>query len=120
MMMPLLWPTFVFLLFSSLLPAISSLHNLGGPTKHRDHEVVAHHGVVATDDGRCSRIGMDVLVEGGHAVDAAVAAVLCLGVVSPASSGIGGGSFMLIRLASGEAQGLDMREIAPLQASKVL
>lgn len=62
---------------------------------------MACHGAVATDDGRCSRIGIDVLREGGHAVDAAVAASLCLGVVSPASSGIGGGAFMLIRLASG-------------------
>ena len=81
---------------------------------------MASHGVVATDDGRCSRIGMDALREGGHAVDAAVAASLCLGVVGPASSGMGGGSFMLILLASGEAQAFDMRETAPMKASEVL
>ena len=57
---------------------------------------------------------------GGHAVDASVAATLCLGVVSPASSGIGGGAFMLVRLANGKAQALDMRETAPMQASQVL
>lgn len=80
---------------------------------------MARHGAVATDDGRCSRIGMDVIRDGGHAVDATVAAALCLGVVSPASSGIGGGAFMLLRLANGLAQAFDMRETAPLQASKV-
>ncbi|XP_019197910.1 PREDICTED: gamma-glutamyltranspeptidase 1-like [Ipomoea nil] len=79
----------------------------------------ARHGVVATDDRRCSRIGRDVLVDGGHAVDAAVAAALCLGVVSPASSGIGGGAFMLLRSADGaEVKAFDMRETAPNRASQ--
>lgn len=81
--------------------------------------IKARHGAVATDDGRCSTIGRDVLREGGHAVDAAVAAALCLGVVSPASSGIGGGAFMLIRTADGKAQAFDMRETAPKKASEV-
>ncbi|KAB1199975.1 Gamma-glutamyltranspeptidase 1 [Morella rubra] len=62
--------------------------------------------------------GMEVLREGGHAVDASVATTLCLGIVSPASSGIGGGAFMLLRLSSGKAQAFDMRETAPLQASE--
>lgn len=114
----LLWTTLAFLFSSPLLPTLG-LGNLGGPT-HQRHDVVASHGVVATDDGRCSRIGMDALREGGHAVDAAVAASLCLGVVGLASSGMGGGSFMLILLASGEAQAFDMRETAPMKASEVL
>ncbi|CAN4097253.1 unnamed protein product [Withania somnifera] len=84
----------------------------------RREVIKANHGVVATDDGRCSRIGRDVLREGGHAVDAAVAAALCLGVVSPASSGIGGGAFMLVASADGKAQAFDMRETAPKQASE--
>lgn len=86
----------------------------------RPEVIVASHGAVAADDPRCSRIGIDVLREGGHAVDASVAAALCLGVVSPASSGIGGGAFMLIRSASGKSQAFDMRETAPLLASEVL
>ncbi|KAJ4715634.1 Gamma-glutamyltranspeptidase [Melia azedarach] len=84
----------------------------------RREEIVASNAVVATDDGRCSEIGIEVLKEGGHAVDAAVAASLCLGVVSGASSGIGGGSFMLIRLKNGHTQAIDMREVAPLKASE--
>nr|XP_015890908.2 glutathione hydrolase 1-like isoform X1 [Ziziphus jujuba var. spinosa]XP_024932390.2 glutathione hydrolase 1-like isoform X1 [Ziziphus jujuba var. spinosa] len=114
----LFWPTIAFF-FLSLLLLTSSLDAASNDSqKNRDEVIVSHHGAVATDDGRCSRIGVDVLREGGHAVDASVAAALCLGVVSPASSGIGGGSFMLIRQSSGEAQFFDMRETAPLLASK--
>ncbi|GLU20409.1 hypothetical protein SLE2022_366120 [Rubroshorea leprosula] len=97
-----------------LLPAISTQESEGT----RREVIVARHGAVATDDGRCSVIGMKVLRTGGHAVDAAVAAALCLGVVSSASSGIGGGAFMLIRQANGKAQALDMRETAPAEASQ--
>ncbi|KAM4127922.1 hypothetical protein ACJW30_02G126500 [Castanea mollissima] len=112
-----LFPAITFLFFILLCPT-SSLNAVSGPTKHRHEVIVAHHGAVATDDRRCSRIGMEVLREGGHAVDASVASALCLGVVSPASSGIGGGAFMLLRLSSGKAQAFDMRETAPLKASE--
>ncbi|BAT86496.1 hypothetical protein LR48_Vigan03g303100 [Vigna angularis] len=80
--------------------------------------IYARNGAVATDDRRCSRIGKDILREGGHAADAAVAAALCLGVVSPASSGLGGGAFMLLRQANGVSKAIDMRETAPSLASK--
>ncbi|KAJ0988369.1 hypothetical protein J5N97_006725 [Dioscorea zingiberensis] len=89
-----------------------------GHVASRQEEIISAHGVVAADDWRCSRVGRDVLREGGHAVDAAVAVALCLGVVSPASSGIGGGAFMLLRLANGKAQAFDMRETAPMMSSK--
>ncbi|XP_055811007.1 glutathione hydrolase 1-like isoform X2 [Solanum dulcamara] len=110
------WPCSRFLLVLALLLVISVTST--SLAYDRREVIKANHGVVATDDGRCSRIGRDVLREGGHAVDAAVAAAFCLGVVSPASSGIGGGSFMLIRSADGKTQAFDMREIAPKQASK--
>ncbi|CAL9095779.1 unnamed protein product [Musa acuminata var. zebrina] len=82
-------------------------------------EVESEVGVVAADDWRCSEIGAAALRAGGHAVDAAVAAALCLGVVHPVSSGIGGGAFMVVRSAdSGEAVAIDSRETAPIAASK--
>uniref|UniRef100_A0A453C489 Glutathione hydrolase n=1 Tax=Aegilops tauschii subsp. strangulata TaxID=200361 RepID=A0A453C489_AEGTS len=84
----------------------------------RREAVTSPHGAVAADDERCSRIGRDALRCGGTAVDAAVATSLCLGVVSPASSGIGGGAFMLVRLTDGTAVVYDSRETAPLAATK--
>ncbi|XP_050116151.1 glutathione hydrolase 1-like isoform X1 [Malus sylvestris] len=112
-MMSLLTIVLVFL--SLLLPTWSATR---GSAKSRPEVISVRHGGVATDDRRCSRIGKDVLREGGNAVDVSIAAALCLGVVSPASSGIGGGAFMLVRLASGEAHAFDMRETAPLLASE--
>lgn len=79
-------------------------------------EVQVGKGAVAADDGRCSEVGRDILMQDGNAVDAAVATALCLGVVGAASSGIGGGAFMIIRLANGTTTVLDMRERAPAAA----
>lgn len=77
-------------------------------------------GVVAADDRRCSEVGALMLRLGGHAVDAAVATALCVGVVNPMASGIGGGAFMVVRSAStSEALAFDMRETAPSAASEV-
>ncbi|XP_020211245.1 glutathione hydrolase 1 [Cajanus cajan] len=114
----LLLHVIIGLLLVSNLASASGLNATNGHTKHRAEVIYAHNGAVATDDRRCSRIGLKILREGGHAVDAAVAASLCLGVVSPASSGLGGGAFMLIRLANGFAKAYDMRETAPSHASK--
>lgn len=77
--------------------------------------------VVAADDARCSEIGASVLRSGGHAVDAAVATALCLGVVNPMASGVGGGGFMVVRSADTlQTQTFDFRETAPLAATEVL
>ncbi|KAL5226967.1 hypothetical protein ABZP36_015232 [Zizania latifolia] len=81
-------------------------------------EVEAGVGAVAADDGRCSEVGAAALRAGGHVVDAAVAAALCLGVVHPMSSGIGGGAFIVVRdAASGDAVAFDARETAPAAAT---
>ncbi|KAK7305961.1 hypothetical protein VNO77_43874 [Canavalia gladiata] len=109
----------IALLFLWSLASASSVDSATkGHIEHRGEVIFAYKGAVATDDRRCSRIGMNVLRKGGHAVDAAVAAALCLGVVSPASSGLGGGAFMLLSLANGLAKAFDMRETAPILASK--
>ena len=77
--------------------------------------------VVAADDARCSEIGASFLRAGGHAVDAAVAAAHCLGVVYPMASGVGGGGFMVVRsAATSQTEAIDFRETAPLAASEVL
>lgn len=89
--------------------------------KANDVQIIeSEKGVVAADDGRCSEVGASVLRQGGHAVDAAVATALCLGVVSPMASGIGGGGFMIVRSSStSQNKAYDLRETAPLAASEV-
>ncbi|XP_014517978.1 glutathione hydrolase 3 isoform X1 [Vigna radiata var. radiata] len=90
-----------------------------GMTTSDEDIVESDVGVVATDDARCSAIGVSLIKQGGHAVDAAVAAALCIGVVLSASSGIGGGGFMVVRSSStSQTQAFDMRETAPAAASK--
>jgi len=71
-------------------------------------------GVVAADHLPGARAGADVLAEGGNAADAAVATALALGVVNPASSGIGGGGFALVYVAAEDrVYAFDFREVAP-------
>ncbi|HUH36764.1 MAG TPA: gamma-glutamyltransferase, partial [Spongiibacteraceae bacterium] len=63
-------------------------------------------GAVATVHPLATRAGMQVLADGGNAVDAAVAAALTLGVVDGHNSGLGGGNFALVRWADGRVQAL--------------
>jgi gamma-glutamyltranspeptidase/glutathione hydrolase/leukotriene-C4 hydrolase len=87
-------------------------------------EVTGNRGAVATDDKRCSKAGLEVLEKGGNAVDAAVASLLCLGVVHFHCSGIGGGMIMLVGKKNSSAPGgysvqvIDAREMAPMSANK--
>ena len=80
----------------------------------RAQEHTAHRGAVATENETATAAALEVLRAGGHAVDAAIAASLVLGVTTPVSSGIGGGGFALVYEArSGKVTALDFRETAP-------
>nr|WP_316644506.1 gamma-glutamyltransferase [uncultured Roseateles sp.] len=79
--------------------------------------VAAEHGMVVSAQHLATRIGVDVLKDGGNAIDAAVAVGYALAVVYPAAGNLGGGGFMTIQLADGRKTFLDFREKAPLAST---
>src|SRR5579871_3057700 len=80
--------------------------------------VRAQHAMVASVHGLASQAGVDIMKAGGNAVDAAVATGFALAVVHPQAGNIGGGGFMLVRLADGAAHFIDYREKAPAKATR--
>jgi gamma-glutamyltranspeptidase / glutathione hydrolase len=79
--------------------------------------VHAQHGMVVSVHRLASQAGVEVLREGGNAVDAAVATGFALAVVHPAAGNLGGGGFMLFRMKDGATHFLDYREKAPARAT---
>jgi gamma-glutamyltranspeptidase / glutathione hydrolase len=77
----------------------------------------AQHAMVVSIHHLASDAGLKMLQAGGNAVDAAVATGFALAVVYPDAGNLGGGGFMMLRLANGESHFLDFREEAPLRAS---
>src|SRR5690606_27843010 len=67
-----------------------------------------------------ARAGLEVLRDGGNAIDAAVATGFALAVTLPHAGNVGGGGFLLVRFADGRATSLDFREVAPLAATRDL
>src|SRR5579862_7122897 len=80
--------------------------------------VHARHAMVVTVEEHATDAGVAVLQAGGNAVDAAVAVGFALAVTHPSAGNIGGGGFMLVRLADGRSTFLDFRERAPEKASR--
>lgn len=80
--------------------------------------VYSRHAMVVSAERHATKIGVDVLRSGGNAVDAAVAVGLALAVTEPNAGNLGGGGFMLLRLADGRSKFIDFRERAPSSASR--
>jgi gamma-glutamyltranspeptidase/glutathione hydrolase len=78
----------------------------------------ALHAMVTSQHELASQAGVDILKQGGNAVDAAVAAGFALAVVHPQAGNIGGGGFMLIRMNTGKFHFIDYREKAPAAATR--
>ncbi|HXH01787.1 MAG TPA: gamma-glutamyltransferase [Candidatus Competibacteraceae bacterium] len=82
------------------------------------HPVYARHGMVASQEQLATRVGVEILKQGGNAVDAAVAVGFALAVTLPQAGNLGGGGFMVLRKADGTAVAIDFREMAPSRASR--
>ena len=94
-----------------LLSGLASLQVYAEPATSQKYMVASVHPMA-------TKAGVDAFEAGGNAVDAAVATALTLGVVDNHNSGIGGGCFLLIRLANGELIAIDGREKAPAAAHR--
>src|SRR3954468_1336180 len=91
--------------------AITIAASAGMRPSHAEKAMVASVHSLATD------AGVDIMRQGGNAIDAAVATGFALAVVHPQAGNIGGGGFMLIRMADGKLHFLDYREKAPAAAT---
>jgi gamma-glutamyltranspeptidase/glutathione hydrolase len=85
---------------------------------HAREPVFARKAMVVTQEKHATDAGVQVLRSGGNAVDAAVAIGFALAVTHPYAGNIGGGGFMLIRMADGRTSFIDFRETAPAGASR--
>jgi gamma-glutamyltranspeptidase / glutathione hydrolase len=101
---------YFFLLLSSLPASLASGQSGAAPVR-------AQHAMVVTVQHDASDAGLKILQAGGNAVDAAVAVGFALAVVYPDAGNLGGGGFMMLRLANGESHFIDFREEAPLRAT---
>ena len=105
----------IFLLFAVSLVFINCKTS---EKKEKITGLVSQKAMVVSAREEASKIGTDVLKEGGNAFDAMVATELALAVAYPYAGNVGGGGFMVYRKSDGEIGALDYREKAPLAASK--
>ena len=78
----------------------------------------AQHAIVASNDRLAAEVGVQVMKQGGNAVDGAVATGFALAVAYPEAGNLGGGGYMVIRMADGRTDAIDYRETAPLAATR--
>jgi gamma-glutamyltranspeptidase/glutathione hydrolase len=88
------------------------------PVQAARQPVRAKHGMVVAMEAIAADVGVGVLQKGGNAVDAAVAVGFALAVTHPFAGNLGGGGYMLIRMADGRATFIDFRERAPEKSSR--
>jgi gamma-glutamyltranspeptidase / glutathione hydrolase len=107
----------IFLVVGSSVSTVSGQTD-PGTTYHFNKRVICRNGAVVSAQPLASMAGIQMLKQGGNAVDAAIATQLALAVVYPGAGNIGGGGFMVARLANGSIITIDFREKAPNNASR--
>lgn len=103
----------LILLSLMLLALATQLAAENAPTR-------AKNGMVISQSVIASEVGVDVLEDGGNAIDAAVATAFALAVTHPSAGNIGGGGFLIFRPAVGEPIAFDFREMAPAKATDTM
>jgi gamma-glutamyltranspeptidase / glutathione hydrolase len=81
-------------------------------------KITCTKGAVVSANALASKVGVQILQQGGNAIDAAIATQLALAVVYPGAGNIGGGGFMVAHLKTGKNISIDFRETAPAKASR--
>lgn len=111
----------VFILLLSVVIFSSGGTKINFPLGERDdlyRDFYSSNGMVSSAKPGASEVGVEVLKNGGNAVDAAIAVAFAMGVLEPNASGLGGGGFMIIHSAeTGKNVVIDFREIAPAAAT---
>ncbi len=118
---------FVLIFFPSSLLLASALSSEGDQQSAifdrsaRFHPVHSEAGMVVSQEAIASKVGADILSQGGNAIDAAVATGFALAATLPQAGNLGGGGFMMVYLAeSHKTVAIDYREMAPAAADKTL
>jgi len=104
--------------YTAGLTALFTLSSLLSQPLLSKEPVRAKHGMVVAQERLAADVGVEVLKQGGNAVDAAVAVGFALAVTHPQAGNLGGGGFVLIRMADGRRAFLDFREAAPGKATR--
>jgi gamma-glutamyltranspeptidase / glutathione hydrolase len=110
--------TYLYKLGSWNICRNSAFKNCTGQKDLSVHTSQGSEGSVVTSQARATEVGLDILKEGGNAIDAAVAVGYALAVTHPCCGNLGGGGFMLIRTQNGKTAFINFREKAPLAATE--
>ena len=109
---------FFQLTISFIFIALQSKAQINPYNYRLQKKVIATKGAVVSAHPLASQVGLQILKQGGNAVDAAIATQLALAVVYPGAGNIGGGGFLVAHLSNGKNVTLDYRETAPAKASR--
>jgi gamma-glutamyltranspeptidase / glutathione hydrolase len=108
------------LIFLCIAPVFAQGETHNAIPDSDEQPVRAQHGMVVSVHHLASDAGLEILREGGNAVDAAVATGFALAVVHPSAGNLGGGGFLLLRMHDGKSIFIDYREKAPLAATETM
>ena len=106
------------IIIAFLLIAVMACQTNQVPERPIERGVIGQKAMVVSAHPLASQVGKEIMEKGGNAVDAVIAVQFALAVVYPGAGNIGGGGFMVARMADGTTDALDYREKAPLSGGR--